>query len=137
MNELLEAVYEEDMDEPIKERILLFINSMLAEVERSGVEIAKQRTVYVVEGEYSKERETKTFSVTSRQLLYNILQQAVSRGELKQETPIEEINEIIMVFVSGMIADWCIFNGRYSLTEKSWKLSLELVNHLMRTYWIQ
>lgn len=135
LNELLETVYEEDMDESIKERILLFINSMLAEVERNGIEIAKQRTIYTVESDYPKENGSKTFSITSRHLLQDILQQAVSKGELKKETPIDEINEIIMVFVSGMIADWCIFNGKYSLTERSWKLSFRLIDHLMAPYW--
>jgi hypothetical protein len=28
-----------------------------------------------------------------------------------------------MTLISGLIADWCIFDGAYSLTEKGWKIT--------------
>lgn len=136
LNEVLEQVCEDEQEEPFKVQVLLFLNSMLAEAERSGVEITRKRTVYAISGEYARETETKTFAVTSRRLLDKILQLAIEKKEIKADAPIYEIREIIMVFVSGLIADWCIFDGTYSLTERSWSLSFQLIEKLMREYLI-
>lgn len=134
LNEVLESIYQDSYDEPVRQRILIFINSMLAEVEKTGIEFTRQRTVYVVNGEYARREDRKTFSVNSRGVLRKILQHAVEHGELKTDTPVEQITELLMIFVCGQIADWCIFDAGFSLTGKSWELSLLLVSRLLDEY---
>jgi AcrR family transcriptional regulator len=136
LNEMLEDVYRDNMEESFKERILIFINSMLAAVEKSGVEVTRQRTFYVVGGEYIHEDGSKIFAITSRQLLCSIIRQAMDRNELKADTPVDALSEIIMIFITGLIADWCIFSGSYSLTERSWTLSMQLIQKLFQDYYI-
>lgn len=134
LSEVLESIYQDSYDEPVRQRILIFINSMLAEVEKTGIEFTRQRTVYVVNGEYARQEDRKTFSVNSRVGLRKILQHAVEHGELKADTPVEQITELLMIFVCGQIADWCIFDAGFSLTGKSWELSLLLVSRLLDEY---
>jgi len=110
-------------DVNIRTRILVFVNSLLSVVDKTGLEFTRQRTKYVVGGEYIKETEADTFSVFSRAKLKDILCSAVDRGEMIKETPVDILTEIIMTLISGLIADWCIFDGAYSLTEKGWKIT--------------
>lgn len=121
-------------DMNIKTRILVFVNSLLSVVDKTGLGFTRQRTKYVVGGEYAKEKDADTFSVFSRAQLKQVLETAVSRGEMLQMTPVDTLTEIIMTLLSGLIADWCIFDGQYSLTEKGWKLTEFTISKMVDIY---
>ena len=82
-------------------------------------------------GHYIQQENRNTFAVHTRKLIQQILAEAVEKGELSPETNKEASTEIIMTFLSGMIADWCIFNGAYSISEKGWWLSPMIIDALL------
>jgi len=134
LNSSLTIAINECDDVNIKTQILLFVNSLLSVVDKTGLEFTRQRTKYVVGGEYAKETGADTFSVFSRAKLREVLQSAVDRGEMIKETPVDMLTEVIMTLLSGMIADWCIFDGAYSLTEKGWELTNFTISNMVDSY---
>lgn len=136
LNASINDAMEECEDMNIRTRILVFANSLLSIVDKTGLEFTRQRTKYVVGGDYINEKEANTFSNYSRLKLREMLEMAVAKGELAEKTPVNIITETIMTLLSGMIADWCIFNGTYSLTDKGWELTEFTIANMVDKYCI-
>jgi len=134
LNNTISNALNECDDLNIKEQMLVFSNSILSVVEKTGLEFTRQRTKYVVSGDYVKETGTDTFSVFSRRKFHDILQAAVDRCEMEKKTPVDTLTEMIMTLICGLIADWCIFDGEYSLVEKGWKLTRFTISKMIEPY---
>lgn len=134
VNETIEGSLEACNDEDIEERILIFLNSMIDAVEKTGLELTRQRSKFVLGGEYINNRSQTSYGVRSTNMMKELLQSAVSKGELKRETPVDLLVEQLMTVNCGLISNWCIFNGEFSLSERSWQLTLPLVHALIRPY---
>lgn len=52
-----------------------------------------------------------------RDNIFELLNSAVKRGELVENTPIETLTEITMDAYYGAVAVWCITNGEVDLTD--------------------
>ena len=131
INDMLEKIQIQESDGSIKEKLLILMGSILDVVEKSGVEVTRQLTVVTTGGHYIQQENRNTFAIHTRKLIQQILAEAVEKGELSPETNKEASTEIIMTFLSGMIADWCIFNGAYSISEKGWWLSPMIIDALL------
>ena len=131
INDMLENIQIHESDGSVKEKLLILMGSILDVVEKSGVEVTRQLTVVTTGGHYIQEENRNTFAIHTRKLIQQILTEAVEKGELASEVNIEASAEIIMTFLSGMIADWCIFNGAYSISEKGWWLSPMIIDALL------
>lgn len=131
INDMLENIQIHESDGSVKEKLLILMGSILDVVEKSGVEVTRQLTVVTTGGHYIQEENRNTFAIHTRKLIQQILTEAVEKGELASEVNIEASTEIIMTFLSGMIADWCIFNGAYSISEKGWWLSPMIIDALL------
>lgn len=132
-NSIIDAL-DECEDLHITEKILVFTNSLLSVAEKTGLEFTRQRTKYVVGGQYAKETGAAIFSVYSRVKMKEILSQAVDKGEMEKNTPVDTIMETIMKLTCGMIADWCIFDGEYSLTDTGWELTHFMISNILDKY---
>ena len=131
INDMLENIQIHESDGSIKEKLLILMGSILDVVEKSCVEVTRQLTVVTTGGHYIQQENRNTFAIHTRKLIQQILAEAVEKGELSPETNKEASTEIIMTFLSGMIADWCIFNGAYSISEKGWWLSPMIIDALL------
>ena len=131
INDMLENIQIHESDGSIKEKLLILMGSILDVAEKSGVEVTRQLTVVTTGGHYIQQENRNTFAIHTRKLIQQILTEAVEKGELSPETNKEASTEIIMTFLSGMIADWCIFNGAYSISEKGWWLSPMIIDALL------
>ena len=108
INNMLENIQIHESDGSIKEKLLILMGSILDVAEKSGVEVTRQLTVVTTGGHYIQQENRNTFAIHTRKLIQQILTEAVEKGELSPETNKEASTEIIMTFLSGMIADWCI-----------------------------
>jgi TetR/AcrR family fatty acid metabolism transcriptional regulator len=134
VNETIEGSLEACVDEDIEERILIFLNSMIDAVEKSGLELTRQRSKFVLSGEYIHNRSQTSYGIRSTNMMKELLKDAVNKGELKIETPVNLLVDQLMTVNCGLISNWCIFNGEYSLSERSWQLTMPLVHALIRPY---
>lgn len=132
LNALINDAMEECEDVKIRTRILVFANSLLSIVDKTGLGFTRQRTKYVAGGDYINEKESHAFSNYSRLKLREMLEVALKKGELIEKTPVT-----ITTLLSGLIADWCIFNGAYFLTDKGWELTEFAVFNMVDKYCIQ
>lgn len=136
INDMLENIQIRESDGSIKEKLLILSGSILDVVEKSGVEVTRQLTVVSTGGHYIQQENHNTFAIYTRKLILQILTGAIESGELSAKIDAASVTEIIMTFVSGMIADWCIFNGTYSISEKGWKLFPVIIESLVGPYMI-
>lgn len=123
---------EEDMT--IETKLILCINGALDWVEKSGFELTRQRTVFMVNGYNSHENWEDSFMEFFNSILKKLIISAVEKGELKKNTPVNDLADLISIFITGLIANWTIFEGEYSLTDKSTRLSLPLIKGLVKEY---
>ena len=137
LNDMLENIQINESDDSIKEKLLILMGSILDVVEKSGVEVTRQLTVVTTSGHYIEQENRNTFAIHTRKLIQQSLTKAVEQGELSPEINKEASTEIIMTFLSGMIADWCIFDGAYSISEKGWWLSPMIIYSLIDPYLIK
>lgn len=134
INETLRDSLTEFQDIDIEQRLLILFNSMIDVVEKTGLEFTRQRSKYVIGGEYIHHHFQTSYGVYSRKLVEDLVNESISNGELHADTPVSLIVDTLMIFLCGLIADWCMFNGEYSISDKSWKLTLPLIHGLIRPY---
>ena len=51
--------------------------------------------------------------------MYSILRAAVEEGQLTEDTPAEELAELLMSRLYGMMIFWCMSDGRYVPSERT------------------
>lgn len=134
INEILKQTLMECQDMAIDQRLLIFSNSLIDVVEKTGLEFTRQRSKYVISGEYIDDRTQTSYAVYSRILMSDLINESVKNEELVVMTPVSLIVDTLMIFLSGLITDWCTFNGAYSISDKSWKLTPPLVRGLIQPY---
>lgn len=134
VNAAMEDALEFCHDEDIEASLLIFLNAMIDSVEKTGLEFVRQRSKFVLGGDYGKDPPQTSYAVHSRALLRGLLQNAVDSGVLLATTPIDQFLETLMTMLSGLITEWCIFNGAYPITERAWQLCLPLVRALLKPY---
>ncbi len=95
----------------VTEKILLFFKHYALFNEANGLEYVKQL--------YSTSN--KMFTAKGRYMIA-ILQELVvagqASGEFSSSIGAEEITNYLLIFGRGLVFDWCIREGSYSLTEK-------------------
>lgn len=127
-----DLLYDEDMN--IETKLALCINGALDWVEKSGFELTRQRTVFMVNGFNGHADWEDSFTEFVHSVIKRLILGAVDSKELKKNTPVDELTELISIFITGLIANWTIYEGNYSLAEKSTHLSLPMVKGLVREY---
>lgn len=127
-----DALY--DKDTSIETKLTICINGALDWVEKSGFELTRQRTVFMVNGYNSHTNWEDSFTEFVVSIIKRLILEAIENEELKKSTPVEVLAELISIFITGLIANWTIYEGNYSLTEKSTQLSLPMIKGLIREY---
>ncbi|UWG95791.1 TetR/AcrR family transcriptional regulator [Dehalobacter sp. DCM] len=134
INEVLKQTLAECHDMRIEQRLLIFSNSLIDVAEKTGFEFTRQRSKYVISGEYIDDYTQTSYAIYSRKLISDLINESVINGELLKNTPVDLLTDTLMIFLSGLITDWCTFNGSYSISEKSWKLTPLLIRGLILPY---
>lgn len=124
----LDEVFRVDQEADIEINLVLMINSYIQMVEQRGVEMTRGQTLYIVGG-YRNIYEQGSQSIGK--ITGELLESAVAAGTLRPDTPVWTIQEIVATFICGLITNWCIQNGNFSMTEYCWATSLRLINSLL------
>lgn len=63
-------------------------------------------------------------------ILTELVQQALDGEEFQTDCPADEIAQFLMICIRGVVYDWCLANGSYTLTDRV----EEYVRHLLKVY---
>lgn len=130
------AVAENDMPEnaDVFTRLMSAFMQFMTGVQESGLGLVRQRTIYNVGGKYIEEAEAGSYSVSTRKTTKKILADAIKKGELCENTPVDDIAEAISVFISGLIASWTMHSGSFDLTRRAQNLGEIVIRGLLSGY---
>lgn len=98
---------------------LAFLNRELFEMIETSVDIDLLKRLYSAQLTTSGNKELLDHNRMYFKLLRRIVAKGQNDGELSCEKNAAEIVKLYALFERGMIYDWCLCNGEYSLTEYS------------------
>ena len=86
-------------------------------VETCGIHICRQWTRDVLDPNNTPDNKDGQKWVYDVEMLKGLLNNAVSNGELKEETPVELLTYIIISELYGMMVSWCMSDGKFEPLE--------------------
>lgn len=103
----------------IVERLRRFSRKFMQCIERYGIMICRQWVANVVGPEPLPENTGKGKLAFDLESLRSILRAAIGEGQLTEDTPVEELAELLMSRLYGMMIFWCMSDGRYVPSERT------------------
>lgn len=107
---------------------LMYLNRELFKMIEESVPIELLASLYssqlITNGEKHLLDENRVYYI----LLKKIIEEGQQRGEIKKDTPSDEIMKLYALCERGLIYDWCISKGNYSLCQYSGKLMPMFLN---------
>lgn len=122
-------------DKDVLERLRYYCRSFLEDIERTGIEICRQwvrnnlsPTNMLLGGE-----ETTKYKYDYR-AMQSILDEAVRRGEMKSEVPIDELALFINAELYGLMIAWCMTDSEVKGSEKTDALCDTVIRAVLAPY---
>lgn len=104
--------YEDEfLNKTLKEKIEFFNKDLMKQIQSCGVEICRQWIVNNL-----KPIEPDKIGYDS-ECIRTILKSSLEKGELKDDTPIEELVGFIINTIYGMMLKWCMTDKKYEPQE--------------------
>lgn len=107
-----------NMDGDIIEKLSYYFSDFMVKVELYGINICREWIRGVINPNESIEKNEESKWHYDCMMLKNILKSAVSNNELKKDTPIELLTNIIISQLYGMMTCWCMSDGVFE--PKDW-----------------
>ena len=116
---------EQNKDSDIVQRLCLYFECFIKEVQSYKIHIVREWIKGIVE----KNQNNESMGIIKWQydfaMLKKIISNAVGNKELKSDTPINTLCEIILTQMYGMLTVWCMSDGEFNL-EKAIKVFCEI-----------
>ena len=116
---------EQNKNSDIAQRLCLYFDCFIKEVQSYKIHIVREWIKGIVE----KNQNNESMGIIKWQydfaMLKKIISNAVGNKELKSDTPINTLCEIILTQMYGMLTVWCMSDGEFNL-EKAIKVFCEI-----------
>lgn len=112
----LEAEIDE-MDCGIQEKLCYYVKEFTKRVQQHGIKITQQWVKNVIDPDAVPENEDGEKLDYDLSALRNILHGGIESNELTQSTPVQEMTELIISQLYGIMTCWCMSSGAMD-TEK-------------------
>lgn len=110
--------FQKEKSANITEKLTTYFNSFMLEVEKYGINICRQWIKGVIDPNTAPENMDNKKWHYDVNMLQDILKTAVKNKELKKDTPIELISNIIVSQLYGMMLCWCMSDADFE--PKNW-----------------
>ncbi len=115
--ERIEKRMQKMTDKNLIDRLHYYFESFMAEVERYGINICREWIRGVIDPNKAPENMDNTKWQFDIDMLYGILNRAVKEKELKADTPIDVLANVIIAELYGMMICWCMSDGVFEPKE--------------------
>ena len=108
----LAGIVNQMTDKTILEKLDNYCRVFMKAVERAGLEVCRQwlrNRISAVPAENESESMKYRYDY---QAVYSVLKEAVKQKQLREDTPIEELAFLINSELYGLIAIWCMSDGK-------------------------
>lgn len=99
-------------------------------VESCGINVCRQWTRDVLDPNNVPDNKDGQKWKYDFEMLKGILEDSVSKGELKKDTPIELLTHIIISELYGMMTCWCMSDGKFEpleWTDKFCRIQIDII----------
>ncbi len=135
--ERIEKRMQKMTDKNIIERMHYYFESFMAEVERYGINICREWIRGVIDPNKAPENMDNTKWQFDIDMLYGILNRAVKEKELKADTPIDVLANVIIAELYGMMTCWCMSDGVFEPKEWTSKFFEMQLTPMLQKYLIK
>lgn len=115
------------LNKTLKDKIEFFNKDLMRQIQSCGVEICRQWIVNNL-----KPVELDKIGYDS-ECIRVILKSSLEKGELKDDTPIEELVGFIINTIYGMMLNWCMTDKKYE-PQKHLKTITEYILNVIKPY---
>ncbi|MBO4284795.1 MAG: TetR/AcrR family transcriptional regulator [Alphaproteobacteria bacterium] len=121
-------------DKSFLERLDHYFDSFMFEVERYGINVCREWIRGVIDPSQSSEETNTTKWQFDVDMLQKILNQAMTDGELKKNTPVELLTHTIICLLYGMMTCWCMSDGIFEPKDWANKIFKAQVEPMLKDY---
>lgn len=114
----------------ITKKIHHYFNRFMECVESCGINVCRQWTRDVLDPNNVPDNKDEQKWKYDFEMLKGILEDSVSKGELKKDTPIELLTHIIISELYGMMTCWCMSDGKFEpleWTDKFCRIQIDII----------
>lgn len=114
----------------IIDKLTHYFNRFMECVESCGINVCRQWTRDVLDPNNAPDNKDRQKWAYDVDMLKNILNSAIKKGELKKNTPVELLTHILISELYGMMTCWCMSDGKFEpldWTGKFCKIQLDAI----------
>ena len=134
--ERIERRMQKMTDKNLIDRLHYYFESFMAEVERYGINICREWIRGVIDPNKAPENMDNTKWQFDIDMLYGILNRAVTENELKADTPIDVLANVIIAELYGMMTCWCMSDGVFEPKKHSTEIFNLQIKPVLNNYLI-
>lgn len=102
----------------IYDKLNYYFKQYMLNVEKTGIQIIRQWIKNVIDPNAKNIDNSFSKLDYDRQCLKNILQNSVVDNQLKKETPVDSLTDIIIHEMYGRLIEWCMSDGNFKLCDE-------------------
>jgi len=121
-------------DKNVIDRLHYYFDSFMAEVQRYGINICREWIRGVIDPNKAPENMDNTKWQFDIDMLTNILNKAVQNKELKSDTPVDVLANVIIAELYGMMTCWCMSDGQFEPKEWTSRFFAMQITPMLRKY---
>lgn len=95
------------------DKLTHYFNRFMECVESCGINVCRQWTRDVLDPNNAPDNKDRQKWAYDVDMLKNILNSAIKKGELKKNTPVELLTHILISELYGMMTCWCMSDGKF------------------------
>lgn len=116
------------------ERLTHYFHRFMECVESCGINVCRQWTKDVLDPNNVPDNKDGQKWKYDFEMLKSILEDAISNGELKKDTPAELLTHIIISELYGMMTCWCMSDGKFEPLEWTHKFCKIQLRPILKPY---
>ena len=116
------------------ERLTHYFHRFMECVESCGINVCRQWTKDVLDPNNVPDNKDRQKWKYDFEMLKGILEDAISNGELKKDTPVELLTHIIISELYGMMTCWCMSDGKFEPLEWTHKFCKIQLRPILQQY---
>lgn len=128
--------FEKTKNKPVTKRLLWYITGFQSIIEEETIDLTRRWIKYCLDSnEESDGRKTgKAKLQKDITRLEQILKEAIEKGELVKDTPVNKLALAINSEMYGIMLSWCFSNGQIKMNNRKDRLYKSIIDYLLKEY---
>jgi AcrR family transcriptional regulator len=128
--------FEKNKNKPVIERLLCYITGFQLIIEKGTIDLTRQWIKYCLDSNAESEGRKTGQAKLQKDItcLERILKEAIEKGELVKDTPVNKVALAINSEMYGMMLSWCLSNGQIKMTNRKDRLYKSIIDNLLEEY---